>query len=60
MTEIEKSQIVRAIDVLFIGPFLIYVGLQRKNSELEDMLLIGLGALTIVYNGRNYLLNIKK
>lgn len=60
MTEISKSQTVRAVDVLFIGPFLIYVGMKKKNSKSVDALLIGIGTLTILYNGKNFLQNLKK
>ena len=60
MNEISKSQTVRAIDVLLIGPFLIYVGMQKKNSQNVDMALIAIGTLTILYNGNNFLKNLKK
>jgi hypothetical protein len=60
MNEISKSQTVRAVDVLLIGPFLIYVGMQKKNSQNINMALIAIGALTILYNGNNFLKNLKK
>lgn len=50
-------QTIRLIDVLFIGPFLIYVGTNKGLSLPIRLTLIGLGAATIIYNGNNYLKN---
>jgi hypothetical protein len=50
-------QTIRLIDVLFIGPFLIYVGTNKELSLPIRLALIGLGAATIIYNGNNYLKN---
>jgi hypothetical protein len=50
-------QDIRLIDVLFIGPFLIYVGTKKELSLPLRLTLIGLGAATIIYNGNNYLKN---
>lgn len=57
MKEISKSQTIRLTDVLFIGPLMIYAGSQKKISPFVDSALIALGICTIMYNGRNYLLN---
>lgn len=57
--EISKSQSVRLIDIFLIGPFLIYTGTQSKISKTSSTLLIGIGAATIFYNGKNYLANKK-
>lgn len=56
-----KSQAVRLMDVYFLGPLLIYVGIIIfNNSTIKYNFLIGLltiffGASTITYNLRNYL-----
>lgn len=57
MKEISKTQVIRLIDVFFIGPLMIYAGSQNKLSPTLNNALILLGAATIAYNGRNYLLN---
>jgi hypothetical protein len=55
----DKSQMIRLIDVLFIGPLLIYAASQPKLSP-EVRLTIGvIGALTITYNWQNYQANVK-
>lgn len=58
--EYQKSQNIRLIDVLVIGPVLIYAGV--KNSNLHPILRASLaiiGVCTIYYNGKNYLINNK-
>lgn len=58
MNEIQKTQAIRLYgDVLFIGPFLIYVALKDVDglNTIERSLLGGIGALTIGYNLRNYI-----
>ena len=53
-------QKVRLIDVFVIAPFLMYVG---SNKNLSNPIRIGLwtiGISTLIYNGNNYLKNIKK
>ena len=52
--EVEKSQLVRVIDVLFIGPVIIYAATQIKNNWLKIILLI-IGIGTIIYNAKNYI-----
>jgi hypothetical protein len=52
-----KVQDIRLIDILFIGPFLIYVGTKKELSLPIRLTLIALGAATIIYNGNNYLKN---
>lgn len=54
----EKSQVVRLLDVLALGPFLVYAG--ARQSDLPVPVRLGLGAAglaTIGYNLRNYLGN---
>ncbi len=50
---------VRLIDVFLIGPFLFYVGIkyQTRLPKEVSMALIILGALTIFYNGINFIKN---
>lgn len=55
-----KSQILRLWDVFFLGPFLILAGSVGKNHIMIKTGLIISGALTIIYNGRNFLLNQKQ
>lgn len=50
-----KSQIVRLIDIFIYGPFLVWVAIYIENIWLKILLLF-LGATTISYNFRNYLL----
>ena len=56
--ELSKSQMIRLYDVLFIGPFMMYIGHKAKGiTQLERYMLYGLGIATIYYNGKNYLSN---
>jgi hypothetical protein len=57
MIEISKSQTIRLIDVFWIGPLMVYAGSQKKFSPLVNSSLIVFGIATILYNGKNYLLN---
>jgi hypothetical protein len=54
-----KVQDIRLMHLLFIGPFLIYVGTKKELSLPVRLTLVGLGAATIIYNGNNYLKNKK-
>lgn len=59
ITELQKSQSVRLIDVFIIAPICIYAGL-KYNKALPTWLslsLITIGAATFFYNGKNYLEN---
>jgi hypothetical protein len=52
-----KTQTVRILDVVFIGPLMIWGGNRlRQDHPLRGLVLAALGAATIWYNGRNYLL----
>ena len=53
---VEKSQSVRALDVLVVGPYLIYASTRLRGLDRSLMLL--LGVLTIAYNGANFLSNV--
>lgn len=51
------TQAIRVLDVAVIGPLMIYAGLKCKD-QLPNWArygLIGFGATTIAYNGKNYL-----
>ena len=51
-----KAQGVRALDVWFLGPLMIYVAArQGGKSDVARIALAAAGAATITYNGRNYL-----
>lgn len=57
--EVQKSQTIRLADVFLIAPYLFYVSSKSKLSRFDKNLLFGLGVATLVYNGFNYLENIK-
>lgn len=59
-SEIEKSQLVRLIDVFFIGPFLIYVAMKADLGKVTKFVLLIIGIATIIYNGSNYIQNMKQ
>ena len=48
-----KTQLVRLIDVFFIGPYLIYHAGKLDKTPKNMIKVIGLA--TIIYNGINYL-----
>ncbi|NDE14699.1 hypothetical protein EBZ80_07195 [bacterium] len=58
MTEYQKGQSLRIIDVVILAPYLIY--LSRKLREPHRSILLVTGILTAAYNGRNYLLNLER
>ena len=59
--ELSKSQTIRLVDVFFIAPFLFYVGAKAKGiTPMEKYIVYGIALATLVYNGRNYLINKKK
>jgi hypothetical protein len=51
----DKTQAIRLADVLLVGPFMIWFGGQARAPDWAKHSMIGLGVLTILYNGRNYL-----
>lgn len=52
-----KGQWVRLLDVMFVGPLMIYFGVQARDlSPWLRGAMVGLGAATVVFNGRNYLM----
>jgi hypothetical protein len=56
--QIFPVQSVRLFDVFVIAPFLIYAG-RSSNDKVIKYGLIGLGVLTALYNGVNYINNSK-
>lgn len=53
---VQKHQYIRLLDVFFIGPLMIYAASAKAPSASVKNMLLLLGVATIVYNGRNYLL----
>lgn len=51
-----KTQYVRLIDIFIYGPFFIWLGFKRTKKEWERILLYFIGATTITYNLKNYLM----
>ena len=49
-----KTGFVRLLDIIFIGPYLIFLSKQQKTQNAKSLLLI-IGVGTILYNGANYL-----
>lgn len=52
--EISKTQAMRAIDVLALGPFMIVAAKQMPQGWAKDLMWFA-GVLTILYNGSNLL-----
>lgn len=57
MQEISKSQTIRLLDIFWIGPLMVYVGNKKRFSPFINSSLVVFGIATILYNGRNYILN---
>jgi hypothetical protein len=52
--EVSKSQAVRLLDVLAIGPFIIWAATQTKG-DFARAGLFAVGIATVLYNAHNYL-----
>ena len=50
-----KSQNIRILDIVVIGPLMIYFGYSYQPMNIFSMLLIFFGATTMTYNLKNYL-----
>ena len=50
-----KSQNIRILDIVVIGPLMIYFGYSYEPMNIFSMLLIFFGATTVTYNLKNYL-----
>ena len=57
----DKSQEIRLLDVFVIAPFLVYTGVRYRQNlpHFVSTSLVVLGVLTAVYNGNNYLKNVR-
>jgi hypothetical protein len=54
-------QPVRLLDVIYVGPVMIYAGVKAKNiNAFVKWSLIGVGICTILYNGANFYINERK
>jgi len=54
-------QPVRLLDVIYVGPVMIYAGVKAKNiNAFVKWSLIGVGICTIIYNGANFYINERK
>lgn len=60
--EQQKTQGIRLLDVYVVGPVMTYAGwrLARQGSASLGGLLAFMGALTVIYNGNNYLKNTQR
>ena len=54
----ETIQIIRIIDVAFIGTYLIHLGLKGRINENDKYILYAIGAATIIFNGYHFIKNI--
>lgn len=50
-----KSQKIRILDIVVIGPLMIYFGVSREPMDFFSLLLLFFGATTMTYNWKNYL-----
>lgn len=50
-----KTQAIRLVDVFVLGPFLIWVSLRPRQSNLVRVGIAVAGIATILFNGANYL-----
>lgn len=48
-----KTQLIRLLDVVFIGPMMVWGGLRLRGPG--GYALAALGIATVIYNGRNYI-----
>lgn len=53
-------QQVRLLDVFVVAPFCFYVASYKTLPTAVRAGLVALGAATLIYNGNNYLKNLKK
>jgi len=55
--EVQKSQFVREIDILFIAPFLFYISRKKGLTKTDRYIILIIAIATLVYNLHNYLKN---
>ena len=55
--KIDKGQVARIMDIIFLGPYMIWFAIVAKDiSILNSSLMIALGIGTIIYNLKNFVL----
>jgi hypothetical protein len=52
--EVSKSQFIRIMDIVLIGPLMLKIALGKKPGALTKGLMLVFGVSTIYYNWRNY------
>ena len=58
--KIDKGQAARIMDVIFLGPYMIWFAIMAKNiSILNSSLMIAMGVGTIIYNLKNFILTLR-
>jgi len=55
--ELQKSQFLRVVDVVFLGPLIIYAGTKISENSLKYLLFVS-GTLVIANNFYNYRKNL--
>ena len=54
-TDGTKTQTIRMIDIVLIGPLMIYYGHNSRVVSIFSLLLVFFGATTMTYNLKNYM-----
>ena len=57
ITEYEKSQLIRLVDVFVLAPYLIYAANRFPMPKIHKQIITTIGVATLIYNGNNYLKN---
>lgn len=57
---VSKAQTIRLIDILFLGPYMLYMAKNKKLSNAQRSIFGFFGATTIYYNAKNYFENKKR
>jgi hypothetical protein len=57
--ELTVTQLIRLVDVFFIGPIMIKASTSRELTKGEKQFLAISGIGTIIFNGYNYITNLK-
>ena len=57
ISEYQKSQTIRLVDVFVIAPVLVYAGTRKELPTWLRLSLITFGACTAYYNWKNYTVN---
>jgi len=59
--EMDNVQKIRLIDIFVLAPFMVYAGAVKSNLPVPVRAgLVVSGVATFIYNGNNYIKNIKK